>query len=52
MITLPEASARLGLADSTLRHQIANRRLRAVKVGRVWYVKPEEVERYKREVQK
>lgn len=46
-MTLPEAAERLGLAPSTLRHQIKNRKLRAHKMGRTWYVTDEEVERYR-----
>ena len=48
-VTIPEAAASLGLAPSTLRHQIANRKLRAHKMGRGWYVSPAEVERYRAE---
>ena len=47
MHSLPEAAKILGLAPSTLRHQIANGRLRARKVSRDWYLTPEEVERYR-----
>ena len=48
-MTIPEAAAVLGLAPSTLRHQIKNRKLKAHKMGRGWYVSPEEVARYRRE---
>jgi excisionase family DNA binding protein len=48
-VTIPEAAKTLGLSPSTLRHQIKNRKLRAHKMGRGWYVAPEEVERYARE---
>lgn len=48
-MTLPEAAASLGVAASTLRVQIRNGKLRAVKVGRDWTVTPREVERYRRE---
>ena len=51
-MTIPEAAQALGLAASTLRWQIKNRKLRAHKMGRGWYVSPEEVERYRAEVQK
>lgn len=51
-MTIPEAAEALGLAPSTLRHQIKNRKLRAHKMGRGWYVAPEEVDRYRREHQK
>ena len=48
-MTIPEAAKALGLSPSTLRHQIKNRKLRAHKMGRGWYVTPEEVARYARE---
>lgn len=48
-MTIPEAAKALGLSPSTLRHQIKNRKLRAHKMGRGWYVTPEEVERYRRD---
>lgn len=51
-MTIPEAAEALGLAASTLRHQIKNRKLRAHKMGRGWYVTAEEVERYKAEHKK
>ena len=47
-MTIPEAAKSLGLAPSTLRHQIANKKLRARRMGRNWYVTPEEVERYRK----
>jgi len=46
-MTLTEAALELGVDSSTLRHQIANGRLRAVKLGPVWTVTPREVERYR-----
>jgi len=52
MQTLSEAARTLGLSPSTLRHQIANGRLRARKVSRDWYVTDEEIERYRREHRK
>lgn len=48
-MTVVEAAKTLGLAPSTLRHQIKNRKLRAHKMGTGWYVSPEEVERYRKE---
>ena len=48
-MTIPQAAKALGLSPSTLRHQIKNRTLKAHKMGRGWYVSPEEVERYRRE---
>lgn len=50
-LTLEQAAASLGVADSTLRVQIRNGKLRATKVGRDWTVTPREVERYRRESQ-
>lgn len=49
MLTLNEAADRLGLAASSLRHQIRNGKLRAKKVGPVWTVSEREVERYQRD---
>ena len=49
MLTLAEAAARLGVAPSTLRHQIANGKLKATKPGRDWLVAEREVARYERE---
>lgn len=48
-MTLNEAAAELGVATSTLRHQIRNRRLKATKVGPVWTVTPRELARYREE---
>jgi excisionase family DNA binding protein len=48
-MTLTEAAAILGVTAATLRQQIANGKLRAVKRGRDWWVTPGEVERYRRE---
>ncbi len=49
MLTLTEAAALLGVAASTLRHQVANRKLRARLVGKTWIVSEREVERYRAE---
>jgi len=49
MHSIPQAAELLGLAPSTLRHQIKNQKLRAKKVARDWFVTDEEVERYRRE---
>lgn len=48
-MTLSEAAALLGVTAATLRQQIANRKLKARKVGRDWTVTPREVERYRAE---
>jgi excisionase family DNA binding protein len=47
MLTLTEAAARLGVAASTLRGQIANGKLRGRLVGKTWTVSEREVERYR-----
>ena len=45
---LPQAADALGLAASTLRWQIKNRKLRARKMGGRWYISAEEVEVYRK----
>ena len=45
-MTLTEAADRLGVAPATLRHQIRNGSLDAVKHGRDWTVDDDEVQRY------
>ncbi len=45
-MTITEAAQRLNLSPKTLRQQIKNRKLRAHKMGRGWYVTDEEVARY------
>jgi excisionase family DNA binding protein len=49
MHTVPEAAELLGVAASTLRHQIKNGKLAARKLSRDWYITAEEIERYRRE---
>ena len=49
MLTLTEAADQLGLAASTLRHQVQAGRLRARLVGKTYIVSGREVERYRRE---
>lgn len=49
LLTLAEAAAGLGLSPSTLRHQIANGKLRATLFGKTYVVTPAEVERYRRD---
>ncbi len=46
---LREAAERLSVTPDTLRQQIGNGRLRAVKRGRDWWVTKAEVLRYERE---
>ena len=48
-MTLAEAGVALGVTSATLRQQIANGKLRAVKRGRDWWVTAGEVERYRAE---
>ena len=47
MLTLSEAAAQLGLAASTLRHQVQAGRLRARLIGKTYVVTAREVERYR-----
>ena len=49
MLTLTEAADELGLAASTLRHQVQAGRLRARLVGKTYVVTPAELARYRRE---
>ena len=51
LVKLRDAARDLGVASSTLRWQIRNKRFHALKVGKDWYVKAEEVERYRTQVQ-
>ncbi len=46
-MTLKEAAALLGVQPATCRQQIKNKRLKATKRGRDWYVSAAEVERYR-----
>ncbi len=48
-IPLAEAARALGLAPSTLRHQIRLGRFLAVKLSRDWYTSRAEIERYRAE---
>ena len=49
MLTLTEAADELGLAASTLRHQVQAGRLRARLIGKTYVVSGREVDRYRRE---
>ncbi len=51
-VTLKDAAAELGVAPSTLRHQIRLKRFQATKIGRGWFVAPEAIEHYRRNHQK
>ena len=46
MLTLTEAAARLGVAASTLRHQIRKGKLRGRLVGKTWTISEREADRY------
>ncbi len=48
-MTLKEAAALLGVTPDTLRQQIANGKLAAVKHGPVWWVTQGELNRYSRD---
>ncbi len=48
LMTVPDAARSLGVAASTLRHQIKVGKLEARKISRDWYVHVDEVERYRR----
>lgn len=52
LLTLVQASKRLGIAPATLRAQVHRGKVNAAKVGRDWLVEEKEVERYRRESQK
>ena len=52
LLTLVQASKRLGVAPATLRAQVHRGKVNAAKVGRDWLVEEKEVERYRRESQK
>ncbi|HSW42625.1 MAG TPA: helix-turn-helix domain-containing protein [Patescibacteria group bacterium] len=47
MLTLAEAAERLGLAASTLRHQVHAGRLRARLIGKTYVVTERELDRYR-----
>ena len=49
MLTLTEAAAQLGLAASTLRHQVQAGRLGATLIGKTYVVSAREVQRYRAE---
>ena len=46
-VSLADAAKDLGVAPSTLRHQIRLQRFTAVKIGRGWFARPEAVEDYR-----
>ena len=48
-MTLKEAAAILGTTPDNLRGAIKRGALKAQKMGRDWFVKPTEVERYRKE---
>jgi excisionase family DNA binding protein len=50
MLTLAQAAERLGVTPDTLRQQIAAGRLHARKMGIVWVVSEQAVEKYRRDL--
>lgn len=46
-LTVTEAALSLGVARSTLLHQIKNGAIKATKVGPIWVIPEKEVERYR-----
>lgn len=46
-LTVTEAAASLGLARSTLLHQITKGAIKATKFGPIWVITEREVERYR-----
>lgn len=51
MLTTNQAAAALDIRPATLRKQIRAGRIKAVKMGRDWFIEPEELDRYHREHQ-
>ena len=49
MLTLAQAAAQLGVAASTLRHQVQVGRLAATLYGKTYVVSEAELDRYRRE---
>ena len=47
LLTLSEAAARLGVAASTLRHQVQAGRLCATLIGKTYVVTEDELDRYR-----
>jgi excisionase family DNA binding protein len=50
-VSLAEAAAILGVATSTLRHQLRKGALEGTKVGREWVISPAELRRYRHDHQ-
>ena len=48
-MTVTEAAKALGIAPSTIRHQIKNRKIAAHKMGENWYISPASVELYRKQ---
>jgi excisionase family DNA binding protein len=48
-MTLKQAADKLGTSPDNLRGAIRRKALKAEKIGRDWFVSPDEVERYGRE---
>ena len=49
LLTLAQAAVELGVAASTLRHQVAKGALRADLIGKTYVITPAELERYRRD---
>jgi excisionase family DNA binding protein len=49
MLTVTEAAERLGLSRSTVLNQIRAGAIRSERIGRLWVISEDEVERYRRE---
>jgi excisionase family DNA binding protein len=47
MLTLTEAAEQLGIASSTLRHQVQTGRLKARLFGKTYVISTQELERYR-----
>ena len=51
MLTTSQAAVVLGIRYETVRQQIRAGRIKAVKMGRDWFIEQEELDRYRREHQ-
>ena len=51
MLTTSQAAVVLGIRYETVRQQIRAGRIKAIKMGRDWFIEQEELDRYSREHQ-
>ena len=51
MLTTNQAAEVLGIRPATIRQQIQAGRIKAVKMGRDWFIESDELDRYRREHQ-